>query len=54
MQLVRILKAKLGKVAKLNRDKDRFRLRIAASSMRVVARLVAPFIIPSMQYKLSL
>ena len=52
--LIRILKAKLGIAANLNRDKDRFRLRIKAVSMPCVRRITVPYIIPSMQYKLSL
>ena len=51
--LVRVLKAKFGITATINRDKDRFRLRIAAISMPILRQLIAPFIIPSMQYKFS-
>lgn len=53
-RLIRVLKAKLGIVANLNRDKDRFRLRVQAVSMPRVRRITVPHIIPSMQYKLSL
>lgn len=53
-RLICVLKAKLGITANLNRDKDRFRLRIQAVSMPRVRRITAPYIIPSMQYKLSL
>ena len=53
-RLIRILEAKLGITATINRDKDRHRLRVCATSMPRVRKLVAPFIIPSMQYKLSL
>ena len=42
-----------GIITTLNRDKDRFRLRVAAISMPRVRQVVAPFILPSMQYKLS-
>lgn len=52
--LIEILKAKLGITATLNRDKNRFRLRVSAYSMPRVRQLLAPYIIPSMQYKLSL
>ena len=52
--LISILKAKFGIVATLNRDKDRFRLRVKASSMSIVRQITAPYIIPSMRYKLSL
>lgn len=54
LHLIRILEATLGITVTLNRDKDRFRLRVNAKSMPRVRQLVAPFIIPSMQYKLSL
>lgn len=52
--LIEILEAKFGIVATLNRDKNRYRLRVSAKSMSNVRQLVAPHIIPSMQYKLSL
>ena len=52
--LVSVLEAKLGVRATLNRDKDRYRLRVRAASMQTVKLLVAPYIIPSMLYKLSL
>ena len=53
-RLIEIMKAKLGITASLNRDKGKFRLRIAATSMSCVRQIVAPYIVPSMQYKLSL
>lgn len=53
-RLIDILEAKLGIMATINRDKDRYRLRVYATSMPRVRQLVAPFLIPSMQYKLSL
>ena len=53
-RLIATMKAKLGITATLNRDKDRFRLRVRASSMSIVRQIAAPFIIPSMHYKLSL
>ena len=52
-RLISILEAKFGIMATINRDKDKFRLRVSAVSMPCVRQLVAPFIIPSMQYKLS-
>ena len=52
-EIIRVLKAKLGISATLNRDKDRFRLRVRANSMSIVRNIVAPHIISSMQYKLS-
>ena len=51
---IEILKAKLGITATLNRDKDRFRLRVNAASMLNVQQMVAPYIVPSMHYKFSL
>jgi len=51
--LICFLKAKLGITATINRDKDRFRLRVCAASMPRVRQIVAPYIISSMQYKLS-
>ena len=54
VRLIHILEAKLGITATINRDKDRHRLRVCATSMPRVRQLVASFIIPSMQYKLSL
>jgi hypothetical protein len=52
--LARFLHAKFGISAQLNRDKDRHRLRIAAKSTNRFLDLVAPHVIPSMQYKLPL
>ncbi|MBX7138474.1 MAG: hypothetical protein K1X83_10880 [Oligoflexia bacterium] len=54
LRLIETIKAKLGISATLNRDKNKFRLRVSASGMPIVRQLVAPHIIPSMQYKLSL
>lgn len=51
--LIRILEATFGITVTVNRDKQKFRLRVSARSMPRVRQLVAPFIIPSMQYKLS-
>lgn len=53
LRLMRILEAKLGIMATLNRDKKWFRLRICEASMPLLRQLVSPFIIPSMRYKLS-
>jgi hypothetical protein len=49
-----LLRAKLGIEARLNRDKDRYRLRICSASLKRLKRLVEPHIIPSMLYKLPL
>lgn len=52
--LVSFLRAKLGIEARLNRDKDRFRLRITEASIARLKSLVEPHVIPSMLYKLPL
>jgi hypothetical protein len=52
--LAEFLHAKFGIAARLNRDKDRHRLRIGAEGVRRFVDLVAPHVIPSMQYKLPL
>ncbi|MCO6432575.1 MAG: hypothetical protein J5J00_17110 [Deltaproteobacteria bacterium] len=52
--LLKFMKAKFGIWATINRDKNRYRLRVSAASMSNVRQLVTPHIIPSMQYKLSL
>ena len=52
--LIKILRAKLGIDAALNRDKGRFRLRVKGESMPKLKRLVKKYFIPSMLYKLSL
>ena len=49
-----MLEAKLGILTTINRDKDLFRLRIRDQSMPLFRTLVGQYIIPSMQYKLSL
>ena len=51
--LIDILKAKLGITATINRDKDKFRLRVSANSLPILRQIVVPFLIPSMRYKLS-
>jgi hypothetical protein len=52
--LASVLRAKLGVDTSLNRDKDRYRLRITASSMARFRSLVQGYVIPSMLYKLPL
>ena len=47
-----VLWAKLGIRSTLNQDKGRYRLRISDQSMAQLRRLVIPYIIPSMLYKL--
>lgn len=51
--LLRILEATLGITATLNRDKNRFRLRVRAVSMPRIRQLTRPYMLPSMQYKFS-
>ena len=48
------LRAKFGIEARLNRDKDRYRLRISNASIQRLKDLVGPHLIPSMLYKLPL
>ena len=50
--LQNVLRAKLGIESSLNRDKNQFRLRIKENSMDRLRKLTAPYIIPSMLYKL--
>ena len=52
--LVSFLRAKFGIESRLNRDKDRHRLRITKASVRRLKHLVGPHLIPSMLYKLPL
>jgi LAGLIDADG DNA endonuclease family len=52
--LAEFLHAKFGIAAQLNKDKDRYRLRIGAKSVARFIILVSPYVIPSMQYKLPL
>ena len=47
-----VLRAKLGILTTLNRDKTQFRLRVAQESMAHLREIVIPYIIPSMLYKL--
>ena len=50
--LQNLLHAKLGIVTTLNIDKEKYRLRISAKSMKRLVALVKPYVIPSMLYKL--
>ncbi|MEO8637697.1 MAG: LAGLIDADG endonuclease [Candidatus Taylorbacteria bacterium] len=54
IRLIKILEATLGISATINRDKNRFRLRIRDQSMLLLKQNVLPHIISSMQYKFSL
>ncbi len=54
MTLQDILRAKLGIVTTLNQDKNRYRIRVKSESMNRLVRIITPFIIPSMLYKLPL
>lgn len=47
-----VLRAKLGINTTLNRDKNQFRLRVGERSMDKLRKLVVPYTIPSMLYKL--
>ena len=50
--LIEFLQAKFGIVARLNKDKDRYRLRIGEGSVGRFVNLVGQHLIPSMLYKL--
>ena len=52
--LLSFLRAKFGIEARLNRDKDRYRLRVNDASVQRLKDLVGPHLIPSMLYKLPL
>ena len=52
--LIEFLQAKFGIAARLNKDKDRYRLRIGEASIERFVGLVMPHIVPSMRYKLPL
>jgi hypothetical protein len=54
LMLALFLHAKFGITAQLNKDKDRYRLRIAAKSVKRFVALAAPYVIPDMRYKLPL
>ena len=51
--LVKFLQTKFGIKSTINVDKGKYRLRIADSSMNLLKKLINPYIIPSMFYKLS-
>ncbi|HBV01485.1 MAG TPA: hypothetical protein DEF00_03815 [Candidatus Taylorbacteria bacterium] len=53
-KLSHLLEATLGIKSTINRDKHLFRLRISNQSMSLFRNMVAPYIVPSMRYKLSL
>lgn len=44
---------KLGLKARLNRDKKYYRIRLLSESVASFDRIISPYIIPSMKYKLS-
>ena len=50
--IVALLRAKFGLEVRLNKDKDRYRLRLTAASMGRFRNLVSPHILPNMLYKL--
>ena len=52
--LASFLRAKFGIETRLNRDKDRCRLRVVDASIQRLKDLVRPYLIPSMLYKLPL
>jgi LAGLIDADG DNA endonuclease family len=52
--LVEFLQAKFGIAATLNKDKDRYRLRVREDSIQRFMALVGPHLLPDMRYKLPL
>ena len=52
--LISFLRAKFGIEARLNRDKDRYRLRIIDAGIQRFKNLVGPHMISNMLYKLPL
>ena len=50
--LIEFLQAKFGVAARLNKDKDRYRLRVGEGSAQRFIGLVRQHVIPSMLYKL--
>ena len=51
--LIKFLQTKFGIKSTINVDRRKYRLRIANSSMNLLKKLINPYIIPSMFYKLS-
>jgi hypothetical protein len=50
--LIRLLFSKFGLTSKLNRDKQYFRLRFSTNSSRSLEKIIEPYIISSLRYKL--
>jgi len=53
LRLIKILREKFGIITTLNRDKDRFRLRVKKESMEKLIGLIEPYIIKEMYYKIA-
>ena len=51
--LMKLLSDTFGLNSRLNRDKNYFRLRIDTNSSKSLKKIVEPFIIPSLKYKLT-
>lgn len=51
--LISVLKTKFGLEANLQKYKDNWRIYIPKSSMPKLVKLIQPFVVPSMQYKLG-
>lgn len=52
MRLIRILERQFGLVARLNRDKSYYRLRVAVESVPRLRSLVSQYLLPELAYKL--
>ncbi|MBI4098680.1 MAG: hypothetical protein HY437_01445 [Candidatus Magasanikbacteria bacterium] len=53
LRLVNMLARAFGIRSSLNRDKEYWRIRLRTADVLKFQRIIAPYIIPSMQYKLS-
>jgi hypothetical protein len=50
--MLRLLREKWGIEAALNRDKSYYRIRISVAGTRKLARLIEPYLLPELSYKL--
>ncbi|PIV17910.1 MAG: hypothetical protein COS42_02935 [Flavobacteriales bacterium CG03_land_8_20_14_0_80_35_15] len=51
-KLIEILDIKFGIKARLNKDRKNYRIRIMKCSMNRLIKMIKPFIVPSMMYKI--
>ena len=50
--LLRLLRDQWGIEGALNRDKSYYRIRLSVEGTRTLARLIEPFLLPELRYKL--